>query len=103
MDGGETRVLACYLSFWLGFEFYKCENESVSTSVVSDSLPPHGLQPTRLLCPWDFPGKNMGVGCHVLLQGIFLTQGWSLRLLHLLYWQADYLTLSHQGSPDNLI
>ena len=29
--------------------------------------------PTRLLCPWDFPGKNAGVGCHFLLQGIFLT------------------------------
>ena len=29
---------------------------------------PHGLQPTRLLCPWDFPGKNTGVGCHFLLQ-----------------------------------
>ena len=38
------------------------------------SLQPHGLQPTRLLCPWDFPGKNTGVGCHSLLQGIFLTQ-----------------------------
>ena len=46
-----------------------------SRSVVSDSLQPHGLQPTRLLCPWDFPGKNTGVGCHFLLQGIFLTQG----------------------------
>ena len=34
----------------------------------------HGLQPTRLLCPRDFPGKNNGVGCHFLLQGIFLTQ-----------------------------
>ena len=37
-------------------------------SVVSDSLRPHGLQPTRLLCPWDSPGKNTGVGCHFLLQ-----------------------------------
>ena len=43
-------------------------------SVMSDSLPPHGLQPTRLLCPWDFPGKNPGVGCHALLQGIFPIQ-----------------------------
>ena len=34
----------------------------------SDSLRPHGLQPTRLLCPWDSPGKNPGVGCHFLLQ-----------------------------------
>ena len=46
-----------------------------SRSVVSDSLRPHGLQPTRLLCPWDFPGKNTGVGCPFLFQGIFLTQG----------------------------
>ena len=35
---------------------------------MSDSQRPHGLQPTRLLCPWDFPGKNTGVGCHCLLQ-----------------------------------
>ena len=46
-----------------------------SRSVVSDSLWPHGLQPTRLLRPWDSPGKNTGVGCHFLPQGIFLTQG----------------------------
>ena len=44
-------------------------------SVMSDSLQPHGLLPSRLLCPWDFPGKNTAVGCHFLLQGIFPTQG----------------------------
>ena len=38
-----------------------------SPSVVSDSLRPHGLQPTRLLRPWDFPGKSTGVGCHCRL------------------------------------
>ena len=37
-------------------------------SVMSDSVRPHGLQPTRLLHPWDSPGKNTGVGCHFLLQ-----------------------------------
>ena len=37
---------------------------------MSDSLTPHGLQPARLCCPWNFPGKNTGVGCHFLLQGI---------------------------------
>ena len=41
-------------------------------SVVSDPVQSHELQPTRLLCPWDFPGKNTVVGCHFLLQGIFL-------------------------------
>ena len=38
------------------------------TQSVSDSSRPHGLQPTRLLCPWDSPGKNTGVGCHFFLQ-----------------------------------
>ena len=37
-------------------------------SVVSDSVRPHRQQPTRLLCPWDSPGKNTGMGCHFLLQ-----------------------------------
>ena len=45
---------------------------------VSDPSRPHGLQPNRLLCPWDFPGKSTGEGCHALLQEIFPTQGWSL-------------------------
>ena len=39
-----------------------------SHSVVTDSQRPHGLQPTRLLCPWEFPGESTGVGCHCLLQ-----------------------------------
>ena len=46
----------------------------LSHSVVSDSLWPHGLQPARLLCPWDTPGKNIEVSCRFLLQGIFPTQ-----------------------------
>ena len=41
----------------------------VSCSVMLNSLQPHGLQPTRLLCPWHFPGKGIGVGRHFLLQG----------------------------------
>ena len=49
---------------------------------MSEFLQLHGLQPARLLCSWDSPGKNTRVGCHVLLQGIFLTQGWNLGLLH---------------------
>ena len=51
-------------------------------SVVSDSLRPHGQWPTRLRGPWDFPGKNTGVGCHFLLPGIFPTQGSNPGLLH---------------------
>ena len=56
------------------------------------------IQPARLLCPWDSPGKNTGVGCHFFLQGVFLTQGWNLRLLlgsHILYhwatWEAHWV------------
>ena len=73
--------------------------KSVSRSVMSDSLRPFGLQPARLLCPWDSPGKNTGVGCHALLQGIFPTQGWYPRLFCLLPWHAGSLPLVPPGSP----
>ena len=55
-----------------------------SHSVMSDSLWPHGLQHTVFLCAWHSPGKNTGVGCHALLQGIFPTQGSNQHLLRLL-------------------
>ena len=64
---------------------------------MPDSLQPYGLQPANLLCPWDSPGKHNGVGCHALLQGIFLTQGSNLHLLHLLHWQEDSLPLTPPG------
>ena len=51
-----------------------------SLSVVFHSLRPQGC--TRFLCPWDFPGKNTGVGCHFLLQGVFPSPGTNLSLLH---------------------
>ena len=53
--------------------------------------------PPQLLCPWDFPGKNTGVGCHALFQGIFLTQALKPHLLHLLHWQAGSLPLVPPG------
>ena len=56
---------------WSGLPFpspvHESEKWNWSHSVVSDSLWPHELQPTRLLRPWDFPGKSTGVGCHCLL------------------------------------
>ena len=62
----------------------------------------------RLLCPCNFPGKSTGMGCHFLLQGIFLIQGSNSRLLHwqadsffFFFWQADSLSLHHLGSPIN--
>ena len=51
------------------------------------TLQPHRLEPTRLLCPWDSPGTNTGVGCYALLQEIFLTQGLNPCLLHLLHYR----------------
>ena len=53
----------------------------------------------RLLCPWNSPSKNTGVGCHALLQGIFMTQGWNQCLLCLQYWQAGSLLLETPGKP----
>ena len=52
--------------------------------------------PVITLCPWDFPGKNAGVGCHFFLQGIFLTQGLNPHLQH---WQVGSLPLQNLGSP----
>ena len=57
----------------------------LSCSVMFDSLWPHRLQSTRLFCPWNFPGKNTRVGCHFLLQEIFLTQGLNPYLIQILY------------------
>ena len=68
--------------------------KALSRSVLSDSVQPHGLQHIRLLCPWNFPGKNTGVGSHFLLQGILPTQGSNLDLP--LCRQILY-HLSHQG------
>ena len=65
-------------------------------SVVSNSLRPHELQPARLLCPWNFPGKNTRVSCYSLLPGIFPIQGWNPGLL---YCRQILYHLSHQGSP----
>ena len=57
---------------WSGLPFpspiHESEKWKWSCSVVSDSSRPHGLQPTRLLRPWDFPGKSTGVGCQRLLR-----------------------------------
>ena len=64
-------------------------------SVVSDFFQTHGLQPTRLLCPWNFPGKTTGAGYYFFLQGIFSTQGLNMSLLH---WQTDSIPQSHLGS-----
>ena len=75
-----------------------------SARVHAQSLSRVGLfvtsrtEPTRLLCPWDSPGKNTGMGCHALLQGIFPTQGSNPHLLCPLHWQAGS-SLAPPGKP----
>ena len=80
-----------WLKSWM-----KVKSESVSRSGMSISLQPHELQSARLLCPWDSPDKNTGVGCHSLLQGIFPTRGSTLSLLHC---RQILYCLSPQGWP----
>ena len=88
-SANRTIIPCSYNKVWLPSKTSVC-------SVVSNSLWPHGRWPTRLLCPRNFTGKNTGVGCHFLHQGIFLTQGASLRPLH---WQIDSLSLAPPGKP----
>ena len=57
----------------------------------------------RLLCPWDSPGNNTGVGCHAFLQGIFPTQGSNPGPLCILHWQAGSLPLASPRKPDTFI
>jgi len=77
---------------WSGLPFpspvHKSEKWKWSHSVMSDSLGPHGLQPTRLLYPWDFPGKSTGVGCHCLLR---------LGVLHPQYSQLPCMLAGQAG------
>ena len=85
-----------WLPGWLGGKESAYQAGCVGSQLLS--LQPYGLLPSRLLCPWNFSGKNTGMGCHFLLQGIFPTQGLNLCLQGLMYWQADSLPLSHLGS-----
>ena len=90
-DGEGQESLAC-CSPWGHRELNRTEqlnnNESKYGFVCSCatqsclSLRPSGLQPSMLLCPWNFPGKNTGTSCYFLLQGIFPTQVSNPCLLH---------------------
>ena len=64
------------------------------------TLQSQGVRPVRSLCPWAFPGKNTGVGCHFLLQVIFLTQRLNLGLLHC---RQIFYHLSHQGRKEDYL
>ena len=70
---------------------------------MSNWLWPCGLKPSRLLCPWNSPGRNTGVGCHALLQGIFLPQGLNPHLLCCLHWQVGSLLLKSSSKPNEWV
>ena len=84
---------------WSGLPFpspmHESEKWKWSHSDVSDSVQPHGLQPTRLLCPWDFPGKSTTLGCHCLLQQVPqhpLNSSWISK-----WWHCTWSTLVGWG------
>ena len=71
---GLCIAVAAFLTAYCGRPFPYTKHPPSSCAESSLTVWPHGLSPTRLLCPWDDPGKKTGVGCHFLLWGIFLTQ-----------------------------
>ena len=77
----ETQPKRCSFFQWIFPECLTSNRSWRSCSVVSNSLQPCELKPSRLFCPWDSSGKNTGVGFHALLQKIFLTQELSPLLL----------------------
>ena len=80
------------MAFWVTKYYMHAESlQSRPTLHPMDYSPPE--------FKWDFPGKNTGVGCHALLQGIFLTQGSNPSLFHLLHWQVGCLPLLPPGKP----
>ena len=75
---------------------YICKKRESVSQCCAQLFVSHGMQPTRLLCPWNSPGKNTGVGFHSLLQGLSTTQGLNPGFLH---FRQIFYCLSHQGSP----
>ena len=90
-----TRVGCLSLFQWI-FPPRNQTGSEVRVTKSCSTLRPHGLQPARLFCPWESPGKNAGVGSLSLLQGIFPNQGSNPGLLHC---RQILYHLSHQGSP----
>ena len=77
----KKRQIALYPP-WFPIRLWDLATPCVSCSVVPSSSWPHGLWLARLLCQWNSPGKNTGVGSHSLLERIFPTQESNLNLLH---------------------
>ena len=91
---------------WSGLPFPSPMHESEKwkwrLSVVSDSSRPHGLQPTRLFRPWDFPGKSTGVGCHCLLE-LHYYNHWSYIELYIWSTASSLVIISVEGSVIYLV
>ena len=85
----------------------------LSCSLMSDTLWPHGLRPAKLLCPWDFPGKNTGGGCHFLLHGIFPHRDWTCVsclscigrqiLYHCTTWEVLYIAYNDNQNIKEIV
>ena len=94
-----TKICVYFAYFYSVLMFITNAMQRQDTSVVSNSSWRYGRHAYQAPMPWDSPGKNTGVGCYSLLQGIFLTQGSNLCLLHLLHWQEGSLPLVPPGKP----
>ena len=90
---------------WSGLPFpspvHESEKWKWSCSVVSNSLQPHGLQPTRLLRPWGFSGKSTGAGCHCLLLQHFKCASTKVDKLVSTLWPAESFGMPpfYRGGP----
>ena len=89
-EAKHQRIDAFERWYWKRLLRVSCTARRSNLSILKEISPEYSLENIHSL------GKNTGVGCHFLLQGIFLTQGSNLSLL---YWQVDSLPLSHQRSP----
>ena len=87
---------------WVAISFSNAWKWKWSHSVVSDSVRPHGLQPTRLLHPWDFPGKSTGMGCHCLLH---LSRAERINWNSVIGWNAEQqwkcATITHNNTEES--
>ena len=81
VNGTKFYTMTCISKSSLSSQKYGsvCVCVCVCVCVLFAQSCPHGLYPVKLLCPWDFPGKNTEVSYHAFLQGIFQTQGVELR------------------------
>ena len=96
-----TFICVCIYIYIYISTYRNRANSKQRDSLLQSWSRPHELLPTRLLCPWDSPGKNTAVGCYALLQGIFLTQGLNLWFLWLSCIAGGFFTTEPLGKSAN--